>query len=316
MASLFPQALVEDLRALDLVVAGIPVNLAHVLLDDLPDLPTLRMPEDEAGCFFLEMEQVQLPGQLAVIALLRLLDAQDVGGELLPVGPGRAIDALQLLVLRIATPVRAGNAGQLEGLEEARVRHVRTTAHVEIILMVVEAHRLFVGHVLDQAQLVILATRLERGNHLVARRHLLDDVVFGVDQLGHACFDRRQILRRERALEPDVVEKTFLDDRADDHLRAREQLLDRMANQMRAGVADDLDAFLVLRRDDLQAGVVVDAVTGIDELAIDLAGDGRLGQARADRSGHVLHADRIFELTDAAVGERDVDHGKEDSGIA
>src|SRR3546814_8770761 len=46
--------------------------------------------------------------------------------------PCGAVDALQLFVLRIAAPVRTGNAGELERLEEARVRHVRAAAHVDV----------------------------------------------------------------------------------------------------------------------------------------------------------------------------------------
>src|SRR3546814_6991829 len=54
--------------------------------------------------------------------------------------PCGAVDALQLFVLRIAAPVRTGNAGELERLEEARVRHVRAAAHVDVFLVVVQAH--------------------------------------------------------------------------------------------------------------------------------------------------------------------------------
>src|SRR3546814_1134535 len=125
-------------------------------------------------------------------------------------------------------------------------------------------------------------------------------------QFAHALFDRGQVVGRERVLAPDVVVEALVDDRADHHLRVRVQLLDRVADQVRGGVADDLDALLVLRRDDLQRGVMVDDVTGVDQVAVDLAGHGGLGKARAARLGDVPDGDGFVELAAAAVWERDV----------
>ncbi|KAG0732421.1 hypothetical protein G6F23_014335 [Rhizopus arrhizus] len=85
-------------------------------------------------------------------------------------------------------------------------------------------------------------------------------------------------------------------------------LLDGVADQVGAGVADDLHALLVLGGDDAQAGIVVDDIAGIDQHAIDRAGDGGLGQAGADRLGDVHDADGVFELAAAAVGKGDIDH--------
>jgi hypothetical protein len=106
---------------------------------------------------------------LAVIALFSFFDALDVRRQLLFVGPGGAVNALQLLVLGIATPVGAGQLGQLEGFQETGVRHVRTAAHVDVFFVVVQAHGLFVRHVLDQAQLVVFAASLEHFDHFGAR---------------------------------------------------------------------------------------------------------------------------------------------------
>jgi hypothetical protein len=262
---LLPQRHVQDLRAAHLAVAGVAVDLAHVLLDRLPQRPALRVPEDQARRLLLQVEQVLLLRDPPVVALLGLLDPLDMGLELLGVGPGGAVDALQLLVLRVAAPVRAGDAGELERLEEAGIGHVRAAAHVHVLLVVVQAHRLLVGHVLDQAQLVVLAACAECFDHRVARGHLLDDVVLGVDQLAHALFDRRQVLRRERPRVPDVVVEAVVDHRADDHLGVRVQLLHRVPDQVRGRVADDLDALRVLRGDDAQGRVVVDDVAGVDQ---------------------------------------------------
>lgn len=81
----------------------------------------------------------------AMVALLGFFHARDVGVELLLVRPGRAVDTLQLLVLGVAAPVGAGDAGQLERLQEARIGHVRAAAHVHVFLVVVQAHRLSSG---------------------------------------------------------------------------------------------------------------------------------------------------------------------------
>ena len=205
VAGFLPQALVEDLRALDFLVARVAVDAAHVLLDLLPDRPALGMPEHDAGRHLVDVEQVEFLAEPAVVALFGLLDALDVLVQLLLVGPGRAVDALQLLVLGIAAPVSARQLRELEDLEEARVRHVGAAAHVDVFLVVVQAHRLLVGHVFHEPQLVVLAAGLEHFDDLVARRHLLDHVVVLRDQLAHARLDRLHVLGREGALVGDVV---------------------------------------------------------------------------------------------------------------
>ena len=190
----------------------------------------------------------------------------DVGLELLLVQPRRCRRCAAAARSWSRRASRRRTCVSLNALQEARVRHVRAAAHVHVFLVEVQAHRGDVGaHVVDQAQLVVLAAAREFLDDLLARRHLLDHVVVLRDQLAHALLDRGQVVRGERALVMDVVVEAFVDDRADHHLGVREQLLHRMADQVRAGVADDLHAFLVLRRDDAQAGVMVDDVAGIDQ---------------------------------------------------
>jgi len=114
VAGLFPQALVQDLRSLHFLVAVVLVDMAHVLLHLLPERPSLRMPEHQAGGGVFHVEQVEFPTQAAVVAFLGFFDALDVVVELLSVGPGGSVDPLQLLVFRIATPVRTRQTRQLE----------------------------------------------------------------------------------------------------------------------------------------------------------------------------------------------------------
>lgn len=111
----------------------------------------------------------------------------------------------------------------------------------------------------------------------------------------HALLDGRQVVRRKRTLIGDVVIEAFFNDRADHHLGGWIQLLDRMANQVRARVANDLQPLLILGRDDLQAGVAGDQVAGINQLAVDLAGHGGLGQASTNGCGDLGYGNRMIE---------------------
>ena len=53
--------------------------------------------------------------------------------------------------------------------------------------------------------------------------------------------------------------------------------------------------------DDLERRVVVDAEAGVDQLAVDLAGERGLGQAGADRGGDFGNGNRLVEF---AAGNR------------
>jgi hypothetical protein len=57
------------------------------------------VPEHHARRLFLLVEQVQRLADLAVVALLRLLQLEQVGLEVLVVEPGGAVDALSIALL-------------------------------------------------------------------------------------------------------------------------------------------------------------------------------------------------------------------------
>ena len=292
---LFPQAAVDDLRGLDLKIAVLALDLAHVLLKNLVKRPAIRMPEHHARRFFLGVEQAKALADFTVITLLGFFNTQDISCQLLFISPGRAIDTLQLLVLGIATPVGARQFGQLERFQEARIRDVRPAAHVDVFFMEVQAHGLFVRHVFDQAQLVVFAPSSKQLNYFSTRRHLLDDVVVFFDQLLHALFDSRHVIRSKRTLVGDIVVKAFVNDRADHHLGSWIQLLDRMTDQVGTRVTNDFQPLFILGRDDLQRGVIFDQVTGINQLAVDLAGHSGLGQTCTNGCGDLGNGYRVIE---------------------
>src|SRR4029453_13368394 len=77
---------------------------------------------------------------------------------------------------------------------------------------------------------------------------------------------------------------------------------------MRRRVTDDLEAFGVFLRDDRELRIVVDDVGSVDDLAVDLAGGRRLGEAGTDGRRDVLDGDRRVVLAYRAVGKCDGNH--------
>ena len=253
------------------------------------------MPEHHARRFFLGMEEVQALADLAMVALFRFFNTLDISRQLLFISPSGAINALQLLVLGIAAPVGARQLGQLECLEETGIRHVRAAAHVDVFFVVVQAHGLFIRHVFDQAQLVVFTTGLEQLDHLSARGDLLDHIVFSVDQLLHALLDRRHVFHGERTLGRNVVIEAFINHRPNHHLGRWIQLLYGMTDQVRTGVPNDLQTFLILGRNDLQRGIGLDQIARIYQLAVDLTGHRSFGQTSTNRLRHLKYGYRVIE---------------------
>ena len=59
VTSFFPQRFVNDLWTLHFLVAVVLVNGTHVLLDLLPNSPTFGMPEHQAWCVLVNVEQIE-----------------------------------------------------------------------------------------------------------------------------------------------------------------------------------------------------------------------------------------------------------------
>ncbi len=198
------------------------------------------------------MEEVHLPAEFAVIALLGLFKPREMFGQLLFVGPGRAVDALQLCVLLIAAPVCAGKLHQLERLAEpARRRQVRPAAKVLPVLALTIHRDRFAGRddVVDDLRLERLADRIEVLDRLFAVPHFAHDRQVGVDDLSHALFDLGEIVCRKRLIAREVVVEAILDRGSDRHLRAGEEFLHRLRKHMRGVMAQYFEPVSAIARD-------------------------------------------------------------------
>jgi hypothetical protein len=214
-----------------------------------------------------------------VIALFSFFQAHQVLLQVFLAGPGRAVDALQHLVLAVPTPVGACHFHEFEVLEFAGAGHVGAPAQVFKIAFAVQADFLIGRDAGNDFGLVMLAQASEIGHRLVTRQHPAHHRLILVGQLAHAFFNGHQVFGRERTAVGEIVIKTVVDHGTDGDLRFRKQVLDRIGQQVRCGMPNQLQTFRVLGGHDGQVGVARHAETGVHQLAIDLATQGRLGQA-------------------------------------
>src|SRR5262249_48071504 len=157
-----------------------------------------------------------LAAELAMIALLRLLERMKMRRELLAIAPRRAIDPGQHRPGRIAAPIGARHLHQLECTADATGRgHVWPAARVEPFALPVDLDRLALRNGIDQLDLEALALAGEHRARLVALPHLLGEGLVARDDLAHLRLDRRKVLRRERLVVLEVVIEAVLDHRPD-----------------------------------------------------------------------------------------------------
>ena len=304
MAGGFPERLVEHLRRVDLLIAEVVEASAHIGNEVLEHLPALGMPEHDARPFLLEVEQVHLAAELAVIALFGLLKHGQIGLELGLVGPGRTVDARQHRVVGIAAPIGSGHLHQLEGVADLAGRgHVRAAAQIEPVALMVDLQVLVFRNGIDQLDLVGLALVAE---HLPCPRaipHLLGEGPVARDDLAHLLFDRREILRRERLVAGEVVVETVLDDRADRDLGAGPKLLHRFGQHMRGVVANEFQRALVLPGDDFDLAGFPQRIGQVAQGAVERIGNRLFGERFRDRFGELRAGQRRVVLADGTIGK-------------
>jgi hypothetical protein len=267
------------------------------------------MPEHLPRRFLLQVKEVELAADPAVIALLGFLQHVEMGFEVASVAPGGAVDALQLLPLRIAAPIGTRKLGQLEGVAHPTGRgHVRPAAEVKPVALKIDPQLLVLGNGLDELDLEHLALGLEHAAGPIAVPYLLGERAVARDDLTHLRLDRREVLGRERLVAEEVVIEAVLDDRPDRHLCAGEQLLHRFRQHVGAVMADELQRGRVVARDDLDPVAVGKLIRKVSKPVVHLHRNGLLGERLGDRRGDDRAGRAVGNLAPCAVWERDRDH--------
>ncbi len=267
------------------------------------------MPEHRPRRLFLEMKQIHLAAEPAMIAPLGLLDLLEITGKLILVGPGGAVDAGEHRVLGIAAPIGARDLHQLEGGADASSRrHVRPAAQVEPFALLVDPDRLALGDRIDQLDLEQLALAAEDPLGLFALPHLLGEGAIARDDLPHLRLDGGKILRRERLIAEEVVIEAVLDDRSDGHLGPGPQGLHGLGEHVGAVVANGLEGTRVVVGEELDARVALDRVGQIGGHSVECHGDRAFGERGRDPVDDVFAGNSVGVFATRPVGESQADH--------
>src|SRR5436189_126564 len=140
----------------------------------------------------IEMEEVELRAEPAVVALARLLEALEVGVEIRLRVERRPVDPRQLLVVLVAAPVRARESGQLHGLDRLGVLQMRATAEIREVALRIDGDRAF--RRVDELHLVRLVL-LEEALLRLRRGYLLTLPLASLAELAvDLLLDPRQVL--------------------------------------------------------------------------------------------------------------------------
>ena len=146
-----------------------------------------------------------------MVAFLRLFQHGEVSFHFVFLRERRAVNAGKHLVVLVAAPVRAGNAHQLERLDFARGRKVRSLAKVHEISLLVEGDFFAFGKIFDELHFVIFLEALHIFNGFFARQRESFDGEIALDDALHFHFYLLKIVHRDGRGEVYVVIKAVVD---------------------------------------------------------------------------------------------------------
>ena len=297
-----------DMRRVDRLITPFKQLVLDEVLQDAADCRAFRHPENQAAADYrTNREQLQLFAENAVVAFLRFLQLLQVGVEVLLAEERSTVEALELPPAGVVFPVGPGDIEKLEGADFAGVRNVRAAAQVDELSLAVEAKRfIFLRKVfIDVFDLVLLAQILHQGTSFRGRTLKALERLRLLDDLAHLLFNAREILFADRRRRVDVVVEAVLQRRTEGELRAGEKPHHGPGHDVGGAMPQHLEGVGILVRENLEMNLAVagrQLAVQVDNGAIDLGRHRRLGQALADRFGHIARPGAFGNLLGGAVG--------------
>ncbi len=127
------------------------------------------------------------------------------------------------------------------------------------------------------------------------RAPLLDDRL-------HPLLDLGEVLLHDLARGLEVVVEALVGRGAEAQVGAWEELHDGHGEQVCSAEAQDVERVLVAGGHDAERTALLDRPVDLDDVALDLAGHGRLREARPDLLRHLTHRRPGSDLADRSIG--------------
>ena len=239
VAAALPELAVEDHGGGDLHIAVLFVDLAPVVDQGVAQDHALGQEEGEAGAFVGEHEQAQLLADLAVVALLGLLDALEVLIQLFLFHKAGAVNALERLAAGVAPPVRAVAGSELDGVALDPAGGVQMGAGAEVgkVALLIEADDGVLGQILDQLHLIGLVPLLHEFDGLFPGQLKALQLDLLLADLAHLRFQLFQDLRSDGKGGVEIIVEAVFDGRADGQLYLGVQAFHGLGQNVAGGVA-------------------------------------------------------------------------------
>ncbi len=242
-----------------------------------------------------------------MVALLGLLQHQQILLQFLLLGEGDGVEAGELLALLIPAPIGSGHAQHLHRLDARGVRNVRPAAQIGEIALGIEGD-LPVLQAVDQLQFVLVAFLGEvldgvgLAHFLAVERELLggEFLELGLDggeiTLANAPFT-----------EVHVVVEPVLDGRADAEFGPRIERLQGFRHHVGGGMPHRSLAFQIVPGEELQRAIAGQGPIGVAHFAVHFGTEHVAGKAFADALGYVHGGHALVVGPDGTVRQGHMD---------
>ena len=298
--------LAGDVRGEDELVAVFDEGLLEEVLDDVAHPSPVGVPEDQAGAdLLLDGEEVEALAEDAVVALLRLLEAVEVGPEVLTGEERGAVDPLEHLAAFVAAPVCAGRAEQPVVLQSPGAGNVGPPAKVQEGAVPVDGDDFVRGELLEALELEGVVG--EEVSGLVPGHDPALEGMIGAGDFVHALLDGLQLLGREGLRDLEIVVEAVVDGRSEADSGTRHQLADGGGENMRGRVAQDAERLRIALGEQPDPGPVAERAGEVHHFAVRHGGEGGAGESRPDPGGQIGGRGSGGKGDGAPVGQSDRD---------
>ena len=268
-----PQLLIQDHRSSYLLIAVLAVLGAPKVLENIAQHHSLRQEERKAGSLLVDIKEVKLASELAVVALLSLLHTLGICGKLVLLRKCYTVDTLKHLILGVALPVSSCALNELQRLDSSCREKMRSGAEVNEIAHSVEGDILALRHSADQQHFIGLACLLHQLYCLIARQNKSLHLCVFLDYALHLALDERQRLLSKRHIGVDIIVKAVVNRRSYRELCLGVQTFYGGCKHVRRGMPEYALALCVIKGQRLYVCAVRDLAREVKHLTVDLSRD-------------------------------------------